>query len=60
MAMSNAEKQAAFKARKDQSLTDLTTLSAKLSAENTTLHKKLEAATRKIHALEIEVIKLRK
>lgn len=60
MALSNSEKQAAFKARKEQSIADLTTLSTKLADENATLHKKLDAAMRKIHALEIEVIKLQK
>jgi hypothetical protein len=60
MAMSNSEKQAAFKQRKEQAIIDLTTLSTKLANENTTLQKKLDAAMRKIHAMEIELLKLRK
>ena len=60
MAMTPKEKQDAFKARNAKTLADLTALATKLGDENATLQKKLDAATRKIHSMEIELLKLQK
>lgn len=58
MALTNAEKQAAHRARQAQNLDALTATVAELSRKNDELHSQLAAAVAKNHALELKLAKL--
>jgi predicted RNase H-like nuclease (RuvC/YqgF family) len=57
MALTNAEKQAAFKQRKDALLTAQQEQINALTIEAAELRQKLDAAKDKIHALELKLLK---
>lgn len=59
MAMTNAEKQAAFRAKREQEFNDLAEGFNLLSKENATLRAQLDAAQKKIHSLQIKNLKLK-
>lgn len=57
MAMTNAERQAAFKARRAEMLETLTQQNAALLEEVATLRSELNAAKEKAHRLEVAALK---
>lgn len=57
MALTNAEKQAAFKQRKNDLLTVQQEQIGALTQETADLRAKLDAAKDKIHALELKLLK---
>lgn len=59
MPMTNAEKQAAFRAKREEELTSMRAQIAALTEENTDLHAQLEAAQKKIYSLAIKILKLK-
>lgn len=60
MAMTNAEKQAAHRAKQAATLDSLTAAVVDLTRQNTALHSQLTTATARIHALELKAAKLSK
>lgn len=58
MAMTNAEKQAAHRAKQVQNLDSLTATVLDLARKNEELHSQLAAATAKNHVLELKLAKL--
>lgn len=58
MAMTNAEKQAAFREKKAENLESLTATVVDLFKKNEELHTQLATATAKNHVLELKLAKL--
>lgn len=56
-ALSNAERQAAFKAKKEEAMQQLTATNALLLAENTKLHQDVKTLTEKMHRMEVAHLK---
>lgn len=56
-AMSNAERQAAFKAKKEEAMQQLTATNALLLAENTKLHQDVKNLVEKMHQMEVRHLK---
>lgn len=59
-AMTNAEKQAAHRARKEEALASLAASLEAALKENAELRTKLDTATAKVHALELKLAKKEK
>ena len=58
MALTNAEKQAAHRAKQAQNLETLTATVAELARKNDELHSQLAAARERNHVLELKLAKL--
>lgn len=56
-ALSNAERQAAFKAKKEEAMQQLTNTNALLQAENTKLHSEISELKEKLHRQEVAHLK---
>jgi hypothetical protein len=57
MALTNAERQAAYKAKKSETIDILTATNATLMADNAKLQTEVNALKEKVHKLEIAVLK---
>lgn len=55
-ALSNSERQAAFKAKKEFAMEQLTITNAALQAENAKLHQEIKVLTEKMHRQELKFL----
>lgn len=59
MALTNAERQAAFKEKKQNAIDELTATNAALVADNQKLQIEVKNLTEKAHKLELNVLKIK-
>lgn len=59
MPLTNAEKQAVFRAKREEELASLRANLAGLTNENAALRAQLDAAQKKISSLQIKILKLK-
>jgi uncharacterized coiled-coil protein SlyX len=57
MALTNAERQAAYKAKKTDAIEMLTAANAALTAENAKLQNELKKVTEKFHKFQLETLR---
>ena len=57
MALTNAERQAAYKAKKGETIDQLTATNSALIAENAKLQLEVKTLTEKMHRMEINTLK---